>query len=220
MFIVFYTLFEHSPYTNLQLNPYTNTQLDLFCSDNFSFRCTAPSMLLTNCANPNTQLQSPTREVCWLQSYSVHPNDEDQEDAWLQNPTVHKHNFFTRKINHGKIVSPVTNCLNKLCSTLVQLVYTLAALKIILLYIQSYEKRKPKHINMDWSQNRTKTLFFINLNRYPICRAVVEPRGWNNSSSSIDGQLSSFNDRHFLDLNLGQTCMALTLELETCFLKY
>ena len=32
------------PYTNLQLNPYPNTQLDLFCSDDLSFRCTAPSM--------------------------------------------------------------------------------------------------------------------------------------------------------------------------------
>ena len=30
------------PYTNLQLNPYPSTQLDLFCSDNFSFWCTAP----------------------------------------------------------------------------------------------------------------------------------------------------------------------------------
>ena len=30
-------------YTNLQLNPYSNTQLDLFCSDNLSFQCTAPS---------------------------------------------------------------------------------------------------------------------------------------------------------------------------------
>ena len=30
------------PYTNLQLNSYPNTQLDLFCSDNFSFWCTAP----------------------------------------------------------------------------------------------------------------------------------------------------------------------------------
>ena len=30
------------PYTNLQLNPYPNTQLDLFCSDSFSFWCTAP----------------------------------------------------------------------------------------------------------------------------------------------------------------------------------
>ena len=32
------------PYTNLQLNPYPNTQLDLFCSDNLSFQCMAPSM--------------------------------------------------------------------------------------------------------------------------------------------------------------------------------
>ena len=31
------------PYTNLQLNPYPNSQLDLFCSDNLSFQCTAPS---------------------------------------------------------------------------------------------------------------------------------------------------------------------------------
>ena len=32
------------PYTNLQLNPYPNTQLDLFCSDNLSFQCMAPSI--------------------------------------------------------------------------------------------------------------------------------------------------------------------------------
>ena len=35
------------PSTNLQLNPYPNTQLDLFCSDNLSFWCTAPSTWLT-----------------------------------------------------------------------------------------------------------------------------------------------------------------------------
>ena len=60
------------PYTNLQLNPYPNTQLDLFYSDNLSFWCTAPSMWLTNLANPGTQLQLPTKEGCWLQSFSVH----------------------------------------------------------------------------------------------------------------------------------------------------
>ena len=88
------------PYTNLQENPYPNTQLDLFCSDNFSFWCTAPSTWLTNYAKPSTWLQSPTREGYWLQSFSVHPNDEDQEDAWSQNPTVHKHsNFFTWTMN-------------------------------------------------------------------------------------------------------------------------
>ena len=35
-------------YTNLQLNIYPNTQLDLFCSNNLSFQCTAPSTWLTN----------------------------------------------------------------------------------------------------------------------------------------------------------------------------
>ena len=91
------------PYANLKLNPYPNTQLDLFCSDNFSFWCTALITWLINCADPITRLQSPTREGCWLQSSSVHPNNEDLEDAWLQNPTVHKHNnFFTWPMNWGK----------------------------------------------------------------------------------------------------------------------
>ena len=44
------------PYTNVQLNPYPNTHLDLFCSDNLSFQCTAPSTWLTNYADSSTQL--------------------------------------------------------------------------------------------------------------------------------------------------------------------
>ena len=60
------------PYINLQLNPYPNTQLDLFCDDNFSFWCTAPSTWLINCGDPCTRLQSPTREGCWLQSSLVY----------------------------------------------------------------------------------------------------------------------------------------------------
>ena len=48
---------------NLQLNPYPNTQLDLFCSDNSPFRCTTPSTWLTNCVDPSTRLQSPTKKV-------------------------------------------------------------------------------------------------------------------------------------------------------------
>ena len=49
--------------TNLQLNPYPNTQLDLFCSDSFPFRCTTPNTCLTNCADPSTRFQSPTKKV-------------------------------------------------------------------------------------------------------------------------------------------------------------
>ena len=46
-----------------------------------SFDARLPSTLLTNCEDPRTRLQSPTREGCWLQIFSIHPNDEDQEDA-------------------------------------------------------------------------------------------------------------------------------------------
>ena len=67
------------PYTNKQLSPYPNTQLDLFCSDNFSFQCTAPSTWLTNCMDPSTWLQSPTRKGFWLQSSSVHPTIKIQK---------------------------------------------------------------------------------------------------------------------------------------------
>ena len=89
-------------YTNLQLNPYPTTQLDLFCSDNFPFDAQLPSTWLTNCADPSTRLQSPTREVWWLQSSSVHPHDEDQEDDWSQNLMVHIHSNFFRRDELGR----------------------------------------------------------------------------------------------------------------------
>ena len=76
-------------------------------------------------------------EDCRLQSSLVHPHDEDQENAWSQNPTVQIHsNFFKRKRwTRSRILSPVTICLNKVCSMLVQLVYRFMALKTILLYV-------------------------------------------------------------------------------------
>ena len=99
------------PYTNQQLNPYPNTQLDLFCSDDFSFWCTALSTWLTNCADPKTQLQSPTREGCWLQSSSVHHTIKIKkmlghknqwctntatcsQERWIRANSVSGHNFF------------------------------------------------------------------------------------------------------------------------------
>ena len=36
------------------------------------FQCTTPSTWLTNCADFNMRLQSPTREGCWLQNSLVH----------------------------------------------------------------------------------------------------------------------------------------------------
>ena len=122
------------PYTNLQLHSYPNTQLDLFCSDNLSFWCMTPSTWLTNCADPSIWLQSPTREGCWLQSSSVHSDDEDQEDAWSENPTVHKHSSTQERWTRANSVSG-HNLLEQTCSTLVQLVSPLTALKIIILYV-------------------------------------------------------------------------------------
>ena len=96
-----------------------------------------PSTWLTNCADPSTWLQSPIWKDCCLQSSSVHLHDEDQEDAWSQNPKVQIHsNFFKRKRwTRSRTLSPVTICLNRVCSMLVQLVYHLTALKTILLYV-------------------------------------------------------------------------------------
>ena len=52
-----------------------------------------------------------------------------------------------------------------------------------------------------------------------IYRVAVEPLAKTAFQGSIDDWLSSFNEQHFLHLNLGQTCMALTLEFETRFLE-
>ena len=52
--------------------------------------------------DPSTQLQLPTREVWWLQSSSVHPHDEDQEDDWSQNLMVHIYSNFFRRDELGR----------------------------------------------------------------------------------------------------------------------
>ena len=85
------------PYTNLQLDPYPIPNWTYSVVTISLFDARLPNTWLTNYANPNTQLQSPTREDCWLQISLIHPHNEDLEDTWSQNPTVHKHsNFFRR----------------------------------------------------------------------------------------------------------------------------
>ena len=56
-----------------------------------------PSMWLTNYADPSTRLQSPIWKDCQLQNSSIHPHDEDQEDAWSQNPKVQIQSNFSKK---------------------------------------------------------------------------------------------------------------------------
>ena len=96
-----------------------------------------PSMWLMVMRIPEHKFKTPIWKDCWLQSSSVHPHDEDQEDAWSQNPTMQIHNnFFKRKRwTRSRTLSSVTICLNRVCSMLVQLVYRFTALKTIHLYV-------------------------------------------------------------------------------------
>ena len=122
--------------TNLQLNPYPNTQLDLFCSDSSPFWCMTPKHVTNSYADPSTRLQN-TNLKRLLAAEFFHPHDEDQEDAWSQNPTMQIHrNFFKRKRwIRSRTLSSVTISLNRVCSMLVQLVYHFTTLKTILLYV-------------------------------------------------------------------------------------
>ena len=112
-----------------------NTQLDLLCCDNFSFWCTAPTTWLTNCADPYTQLQSPTRKGCWLQSSSVHPRWSSRRRLVTKPYGAQTRQLLHKNDELRQILFSVTIFLNKFCLTLVQLVNTLTALKIIILYV-------------------------------------------------------------------------------------
>ena len=96
-----------------------------------------PSTWLTVVWIPVRNFNNTNWEDCRLQSSSVHPHNEDQKDAWSQNPTVQIHsNFFKRKRwTRSRTSSPVTICLNRVYSMLVQIVYRFTAFKTILLYV-------------------------------------------------------------------------------------
>ena len=89
------------PYTNLQLNPYPNTQ------------CTAPGTWLTNYTDLSTRLQSPTREGCWLQSFSVHHMMKIKKLIGHKPYGVQTQQLLYKEDELGQILSPATICLNK-----------------------------------------------------------------------------------------------------------
>ena len=101
------------------------------------FDARLPSTWLTVARIPVRDFKTPIWKDYWLQSSSVHPHNEDQEDAWSQNPTVQIHsNFFKRKRwTRARTSSRVTICLKRVYSMLVQLVNTLKTFKTILLYV-------------------------------------------------------------------------------------
>ena len=102
----------------------------------FLFDARLPSTWLTNCVDPSTRLQSPTREGCWLQSSSIHHMMKIEK--LLGHKTLQCINTaasLQEKWTRARISSPVTISLNRVFSILVQLANLLTALKIIILYV-------------------------------------------------------------------------------------
>ena len=100
------------------------------------FDARLPSMWLTSCADLSTRLQSPTKKVvgCKVLQFIHTMMIKKMFGHKIQRctyTTTSLQEWWTR----AKTSSPVTNCLNKVCSMLVQLVNILTALKIILLYV-------------------------------------------------------------------------------------
>ena len=82
--------------------------------------------------------------------------------------------LFEEEDELGQIVSGHNMLMNNLCIKLHSLALSVTVLKIILIYVQGYEKRKSKHAYMDWSKIRSENLIFLNLDRQGIYPAVVE----------------------------------------------
>ena len=93
-------------YTNLQLKPYPNTQLDLFCSDNLSFQCTAPSTWLTNqCTDPSMWLTTNLRRMLAAKLFSSSTRWRSQNSLVIKPYGVQMQQLLEEKFELGQIVS-------------------------------------------------------------------------------------------------------------------
>ena len=87
-----------------------------------------------------------------------------------------KQQLLQEKDELGQILSLVTICMNKTLLYTCAIVQPLIVLKIILIYVQGCEKRKPKYTLTDRMKNSSEKLSFINLDRQPSIELAVEPR--------------------------------------------
>ena len=126
----------HVPYTNLQLNSYSNTQLDLFCSDNLSFQCTAPSTWLTNqCTDPSIWLTTNLRRMLAAKFFSSSTRWKLWNSLVTKPYGVQTQQFLEEKDELGQIVSNHNMLVKNLCIKLHSLASTMTTLKIIFIYV-------------------------------------------------------------------------------------
>ena len=101
------------PYTNLKLNCYPNTQLDLFCNDNPSFQCMAPSTWLTNCADPSMRLDHQLEKDVSCKVLQFITRWRSRSCLVTKPYGVQTQQLLQEKDELGQILSPVTICMNK-----------------------------------------------------------------------------------------------------------
>ena len=123
--------------TNLQLNPYPNTQSDLFYSDSFPFWCTAPNYVTNQLRGSHyvTSKHQSEKIIGCKVLQLIHTlkirKMLGHKNLWWKYTATSLRKRWTR----SRTLSSVTICLNRVCLTLVQFVYSLMALKTILLYV-------------------------------------------------------------------------------------
>ena len=75
-----------------------------------------------------------------------------------------------------KIVSCHNMLVKNLCIKLHSLALSMMALKIIVIYVQGYEKRKPKQLYTDFCEIKFEKMIVVNLDRQVIYRIAVQYR--------------------------------------------
>ena len=95
-----------------------------------------PSTWLTNYADLSTRLQTPTKKVVGCKVLQCNHTMKitkmlGHKTLWCKYTATSPRERWIR----SRTLSPVTICLNRVCSMLVQLVYRLTALKKIILYV-------------------------------------------------------------------------------------
>ena len=129
--------------TNLQLNPYPNTQSDLFCSNSFPFWCTAPKYVANGYADPSTRLQN-TNLKRLLAAKFFSSSTRWRSGRWLVTKPYGANTqqlLQRKKRTRSRTLSPVTICLNRVCSLLEQSLMILHSLLDFLNRLEGFHTR-------------------------------------------------------------------------------
>ena len=94
------------------------------------------STWLTNCANLSTRLQSPTKKIVGYKVLQfIHMMKIKKIIGHKTLRCIYTITSSRERWTRARTLSPITICLNRVCSKFLQLVYSLTGLKKIILYV-------------------------------------------------------------------------------------